>query len=207
MRRWIQLLAGVVALLVVTGCAAQSGQAVTSRKGTVQSMQKSSVQTENASPDREQVRNAYDHAITAIEWFRAGAMPCSGAVVSIKGGFYKQVLYAGITSMEDLKNYLRGLFSEELVEGLLAKRADGEHPRFLEANGALYELQEDPGGSSPVGEAQISIKKKSTGQFEVDVQTQLLAADGKTVTGVKYNAYCYERQDERWVFTNFDFPN
>lgn len=203
MRRSRFLLAGTIALLMTASCAVP-GQPDTKPGSTVQSMQKSSVQTENAPSDRDQVQDAYDRAVTAVGWFRSGSMPCSGEAVSMKSGLYREVSYAGIESMDDLKNYLRGLFSEKLVSSLFAEKVDGKSARFLEVDGKLYELQKIPENRENTGDVQVLVRKKNAARFEVDVQTQMLAADGKTVTGVKYNAYFYEKQDGKWVFTNFD---
>jgi uncharacterized protein YceK len=200
MKRTLLLLAGIAVLLVASGCASGS------QTGTAQSAQSAASQSESAAPDREQVRNAYDRAVAAAEWFRDGTMPCSGGIVSMESGLYRKVSYAGVETLEDLKNYLRGLFSEELVNRLLTKKADGESVRFLEKDGKLYELQNALGSKEKTGDIRVSVKRKSASRFEVDVQTELLTEDEKTVTGVKYNACFCERREGKWIFTSFDLP-
>lgn len=204
MKRLLLLLAGIAALFLAAGCAGSGATHVSGAESAVRSIQKSSVQSENAPPDGEQVRNAYDRAVAAAEWFHSGSMPCSGGAVSLENGLYRKVSYAGIESVDDLKNYLRGLFSEELVERLMSRKADGESARFLEKDGKLYELQKTVKNEEHTGDIQVSVRKKSASRFEVDVQTELLGEDEKTVTGVKYNACFYEKKDGKWVFTSFE---
>lgn len=206
MRKRLAILAGIGVLLLAAGCSAMRPQTGAAAGAGVKTVQKSSVQTTYTPPDREQVRNAYDRAVDAVGWFQSGTMPCTGSTVSLESGVYRKVSYAGVESLNDLKNYLRGLFSEELVDSLLTKKIDGEACRFLEKSGVLYELQRELPVRERTGRVKVSVRRRSARRYEVDVQTQLLAADGKTVTGVKYNACFFEKQEEKWIFTNFDLP-
>lgn len=207
MKRMLFLLSGIIALLLLAGCATFPGEKAgsASQKDTVQVSPKSSVQS--AAPTREQVRDAYARALEAADWFRMGNMPCKGGVVALDSRQYRRVAYAGIETLDDLKNYLRGLFSEDLVEKLLAVRVDGKSPRFFSSDGRLYELQQSLDNQETAGDARVSVKKKGSTCYEVDVETKLLAEDRKTVIGVKYNAFSYEEKDGEWIFTNFELPN
>ncbi len=206
-KKMISLLSGMIALLLLAGCATFPGEKAepVSRQDTAQASPKSSAQS--AALTREQVRDAYNRALEAVDWFRRGNMPCEGGMVTLNGGQYRRVAYAGIETLDDLKNYLRALFSEDLVERLLAVKADGESARFFSADGRLYELQQSMENQETVGDARVSVKKKSSTCYEVDVKTKLLTEDRKTVIGVKYNAFSYEKKDGEWIFTNFELPN
>lgn len=211
MKKMLFLLSGITALLLLAGCATFSGEKAetSSQKSMVQSVQKSSVQSaaQSAAPTREQVRDAYDRALETVDWFRMGNMPCEGGMVALDSGLYRRVSYAGIETLDDLKNYLRGLFSEDLVEKLLAVKVDGKSTRFFSMDDRLYELQQGMDNQETVGDAQVSVKKKSSTFYEVDVEMKLLTEDRKTVIGVKYNAFPYEERDGEWIFTNFELPD
>ena len=104
-------------------------------------------------------------------------------------------------NLADLRAYLRGLFSEELVDALLA--SGGAHPLYQDVDGALYVLPTSRARDESKGQADIQIKPYGQAGYSVIVEVDLLADGGSTVTGVESYAFPYEFLEDRWVFTDF----
>lgn len=205
------LLSGVLLLLILsTGCGSLSAYpknaANTSSQNGTASIQNSSIKTNPASLTKAQVLNAYDRAVTAVKWFQSGNMPCSDETVRVDDTIYRKVKYAGIETMEDLKTYLRGIFSEELVEKLTGSK-NQTPPRFRDVQGSLYEMRQEAKNEDSWGRVKLLVKKSGSARYIVNVTAELMAKDRKTVKGVECNSFPYERINGRWVFTNFELPD
>lgn len=68
----------------------------------------------------EEIQAAYFRAEEAYGWFSLETLPCGEKTQTIDGWLYHPVEYPGMENLADLRAYLRGLFSEELVDALLA---------------------------------------------------------------------------------------
>lgn len=206
------LLSGILLLLILfTGCGSlsaspKSAANTSSQNGTASSVQDSSIQANPASLTKAQVLNAYDRAATAVEWFRSGNMPCSDETVRVDDKLYRKVKYAGIETMEDLKTYLRGIFSEDLVEKLTGSK-NQTPPRFRDVQGSLYEMRQESKDEDSWGRVKLLVKKSGSTRYVVNVTAELMKKDRKTVKGVECNSFPYERVNGRWVFTNFELPD
>ena len=77
----------------------------------------------------EEIQAAYFRAEEAYGWFSLETLPCGEKTQTIDGWLYYPVEYPGMENLADLRAYLRGLFSEELVDALLA--SGGAHPLSL----------------------------------------------------------------------------
>lgn len=86
----------------------------------------------------EEIQAAYFRAEEAYGWFSLETLPCGEKTQTIDGWLYYPVEYPGMENLADLRAYLRGLFSEELVDALLA--SGGAHPLYQDVDGALYVL-------------------------------------------------------------------
>lgn len=104
-------------------------------------------------------------------------------------------------NLADLRAYLRGLFSEELVDALLA--SGGAHPLYQDVDGACMFCLPAGSGTSPRVRRTIQIKPYGQAGYSVIVEVDLLADGGSTVTGVESYAFPYEFLEDRWVFTDF----
>ena len=63
----------------------------------------------------EEIQAAYFRAEEAYGWFSLETLPCGEKTQTIDGWLYYPVEYPGMENLADLRAYLRGLFSEELV--------------------------------------------------------------------------------------------
>lgn len=148
----------------------------------------------------EEILDAYQRAEAAWGWFDLQPLPDNGETVRIDGADYRQVDVPGIQKLEDLRTYLRSLFSGELTEQLLA--AGGSRPLYREIDGSLYVCAPGRSRNSGKGNMQIQINRIDETSYTVDVTMDLLGAGGETV-GVECWSFPYAYVDGRWVFTDF----
>ena len=149
----------------------------------------------------EEIQAAYFRAEEAYGWFSLETLPCGEKTQTIDGWLYYPVEYPGMENLADLRAYLRGLFSEELVDALLA--SGGAHPLYQDVDGTLYVLPTSRERDESKGQADIQIKPYGQAGYSVIVEVDLLADGGSTVTGVESYAFPYEFLEDRWVFTDF----
>lgn len=149
----------------------------------------------------DEVLSAYDRAVSVYEWFELNPLPCGGPVELEDGIGYQRVEYAGFETLDDLRAYLGGLFSADVINRLLAQ--DAPAPRYRDIGGALYV---HPGGRAAdpgKGGASAVVERQEDGSFLVNVTVDLLDDDQTTVTGVECYAFSYRETGGRWIFTDF----
>ena len=149
----------------------------------------------------EEVRAAYDRAETAYGWFYLETLPSGPQTQEVDGWTYERVDYPGMENLADLQAYLRGLFSEEMVDDLLA--VGGSHPLYRDVDGVLYVLPSVRERDPSKGAAVIQVEHTGETAYSVDVTVDLLDENGETVTGVECYAFPYEFVEDHWVFTDF----
>ncbi len=150
----------------------------------------------------EEVRAAYDRAETAYGWFYLETLPSGPETQEVDGWTYQRVDYPGMENLADLRAYLRGLFSEELVDDLLAE--GGSHPLYRDVDGVLYVLPTSRERDPSTGAGDRHPRWSTTGEtaYSVEVTVDLLDQRG-AVTGVEGYVFPYEFVEDHWVFTDF----
>lgn len=213
-RRAAQLL---LAILLLTGCAAEPdvpGKASTPPAQTQQAAAApaavqgpeeayfSAAQTEaQARPMTEdEVLSAYERAETAYAWFTGAALPTGQESITLDGRIYRRVEYPGIENMEGLRTYLRGSFSQEVTDRLLA--IGGDQPLYRDIDGALYAAPTGRSSENTRGEVQLRVEQTGETAYVVNVTVDLLDTAGNVV-GVECGSIPYELEGGRWVFTDF----
>ena len=149
----------------------------------------------------EEILAAYDRAVTAYEWFDLNPLPCGGPVVLEDGIGYQRVEYAGFNTLDDLRTYLRSLFSEDVINRLLSE--DAQTLRYRDIGGELYV---HPGGQEADPEkdsASAAVEQKADGSYLINVTVDLLDNEQTTVAGVECYAFPYQEVNGRWIFTDF----
>lgn len=148
----------------------------------------------------EEILAAYYRAEEAWGWFCREPLPDSGETVSLEGGTYRRVDYPGMETVEDLRSYLRGLFSPELTDRLLSTGED--RPLYRDIEGALYVSFTGQPRDSGRGGTQVSVVQSDAGSYSLEVSVELLDSRGG-VTGLECWSFPYAYADSRWVFTDF----
>lgn len=207
MKRSLWILSGLLLIFLLSACGA-AGEKASATAASVQSAAPpaafvSADRTEDAARllTDEEVLDAYDRAVTAFGWFTLESLPCGETAAEVDGHVYQKVDYAGLGSMEALKTYLRGIFSEDVVRELTEET--GTPPVYRDVDGALYELPFRREADPTKGEISLSVEQTGDTAYQVNVAVKTLSEDGKNVTGVECWAFPYERIGDRWVFTDF----
>lgn len=127
------------------------------------------------------VRVAFDKAAEAYGWFYLAPLPVDTSSQLTEGEMvYHRVNYPGISAMIELRTYLKTLFSDELVDELLAKGVYREFDGVLYAAGVTGEGVVLPQGTGAVvRESDLRIV------YRLDVDC------------------VYELVGDKWVFTEF----
>ena len=199
--------AALLALLVLAGCGASDGTPA-AQGGVPAEVQASPagggltgarIDSQARPLSEEEILSAYDRAEEACGWFDLQTMPCGEEGLDLDGWVYYPVTEPGMENLADLRAYLGGLFSQDLVDGLLC--AGGEHPLYRDVEGVLYVLPSSREREKDKGAVTIQVVPADAGRYSVDVTVELLAEDGPA--GVECYVFPYEFVDGQWVFTDF----
>ena len=163
------------------------------------------VKNETMPLTEEEVLEAYDQAVSAFEWFRLETLPCGSASAIVGGNLYQRVDYRGIGTLEELKTYLRGIFSQEVIDRLLPEDADP--PLYRDIDGQLYVIPSSCRPDPYKGAAEVMVEQTAEDTFMVNVAVDILGEDWQTVTGLEVYSFPYQCVDGRWVFTRFKLVN
>lgn len=158
--------------------------------------------TPAAGPSDEAVLAAYRQAVEAFGWFRLTHLPLDMAQpAQLDGQLYYRVDYPGIDTLAGLRGYLKGLFSDALVEALLPAGATA----YVEIDGVLYGIDGGRGGDITKGAETIQVLRDADeNRRTVHVTVELLdpEADFAPVGSEEHN-FPYEKIGEAWIFTDF----
>ena len=107
----------------------------------------------------------------------------------------------GMEELEDLRTYLRGVFSQELADRLL----DGGSSRiqYRDVNGVLYAAGDIRDRDAGKGQVQVEVERLEDGLYFINVTVDLLGEDRETVVGLESWSFPYAFVEDRWVFTDF----
>ena len=155
-----------------------------------------------AGPSDEAVLEAYSRAEEAWSWFAVAPPELDrGAVLERDGRSYCRVDDPRFSTLSELRGYLKGLFSDRLVEELLP--IDGV--QFLEEDGALYAVDGGRGADITRGAETVQVLRDGTpGRCVVRVTVQVLDPEQDyAVTGSETLDFPYEQVGDRWLFTSF----
>lgn len=206
MRRTIAVL---LFALLLTGCAAPSGEApAPSAAGTAsepaaraENMSSSLVESSARPMPESEVLAAYERAQRVYGWFDLAPPPTTGEPTTVNGVAYYQVDLEGMADLEDLRACLRGLFTQELTDRLL----DGRTARiqYRDVNGALCAAGDGRVPDAGKGQAQVEVERLEETLYFVNVTVDLLGEDRETVVGLESWSFPYAFVEDRWVFTEF----
>lgn len=199
-------IAALLLTLLLTGCAAPAGEApaavpAPAPAARMERMSSSLVESSARPLPEAEILAAYERAQRVYGWFDLAPLPLSEESAVLGGVTYHRVNMAGIEDLEDLRTYLRGLFSQELTDRLL----DGSTARIQYRNiqGILYASGEPREPDPGKGLARVEAERVEENLYFVNVMVDLLAEDGESVTGLESWSFPYAFVEDRWVFTDF----
>lgn len=155
-------------------------------------------------PGDEEVLAAYHQAEEAFRWFDLTTLPLDFTQPkSVGEEVYYPVSDERFATMDDLRGYLKGLFSDEIVDALLP--LNGTH--YADIDGALCAIQADRGANENTGPATETVDWPAEGGdalCTVRVSVELLWEDPAYPDGVRKYEFPYQKVGDKWVFTYFE---
>lgn len=149
----------------------------------------------------EEILAAYYRAEEAYGWFDLTPLPSAGEALRLDGADYYQVDYPGIETLDDLRAYLRRLFSAELTDELLS--LGGESPYYRDVDGALHVSFSGRERDDGKGASQVEAVQVDSQTYALEVSVELLNEERSAVAGLECWSFPYSYVDGRWVFTDF----
>lgn len=149
----------------------------------------------------EEILAAYYRAEEAYSWFDLAPLPDSGETVRVDGAAYRRVDYPGMETLDDLRAYLRNLFSAELTDYLLS--LGGGTPYYQDVDGALHVSFSGRDRDGSKGASQVEAVRMDGQAYSLEVSVELLDSTRTAVTGLECWSFSYAYVDGRWVFTDF----
>ena len=201
-----RILSTLLLALLLSGCAAPPEETPSSAPAAAPAAQmermSSSMVESSARPLlEEEILAAYERARRVYGWFDLEPLAASGESAVLDGVTYYRVSMEGIDDLEDLRTYLRGVFSQELSDRLL----DGSTARIQYRNirGLLYVSGAPRSRDAGKGQARVEAEQLEEDLYSVNVVVDLLGEDGETVVGLESWSFPYAFLEDRWVFTDF----
>lgn len=159
----------------------------------------------NAREDKS-YEDAFAEAEIAYSWFTSYCIHSTIGTLDFENnrqGYYK--IKDGITDMQQLRNHLLSIFSEEIADDLLSRKIDGKS-YFIEENGDLYYTLAAIGlNDYTIGERKLAIKEESGKSIILELEYRCVDE------GFTYNAetieYLAKKDDSgKIIFTSFILP-
>lgn len=152
---------------------------------------------------------AYRKAAEAFGWFYMDSGVLLGGANETKevdGRTYSRVVHDGFKTLSDLRNYLKNLFSDGIVDRLL--KDGGDAIPFRDIGGALYCIDAARGSDLFRGKEIHDVIPQSGDQDIFRVTVEVLSEPdeqgGQKVTGYETHDFVYEKTEGKWVFSTFD---
>ena len=145
----------------------------------------------------------FDKASEAWGWFYVGTMPLKGTpglpIVGIdtESGICFEVDYEGIETLEALENYLKTIFSDEKVEGML------KSGRYFDVDGKLCAYGMARGTNHSYGKiAEVNKNIISGNKIEYTVSVEKLDYNYE-LEGYEEFTFVTEKSGDFWAFSEF----
>lgn len=152
-------------------------------------------------PDDESVLDAYHRAVEAFGWFQMTHLPLDmEAPAVVDERTYYRVEYPGLDTLAALRGYLKGLFSDALVEELLPAGST----QYIEVDGVLYGQDGGRGSDITCGGETLQVLWERADRCLVHVTVEVLDPEQDfAVTGSAEYSFPYEKIGDQWIFTAF----
>lgn len=171
-----------------------------------------------ARPTDEEVLAAYNRAAEVFSWYAGysdeGLALDGTDMISLplleNGGeiVMYRVTRPGLNSMDELRAYLKTIFSDEVVDGLMKDFPLGAAGFADGPEGGLY--CSGAGRGSDISKGGVTVEvvwplEEEPVQCTIRASVELLDLnDLQTVTGTQVYEFPYQKVGEKWVFTSFE---
>jgi len=155
------------------------------------------VQTETKNPQTTptdaQIESAYKAAVEAYGWFDMGTKVKGTAEAkekSLDGKSYSLADFEQFHTLSELETYLKEIFSDEIISGLLARDL------YRDIDGELYGIAADRGSDITAGEETHQIIRETEQKIAYHVTVALLDEERKNSIDQKEYDFKYEYKME-----------
>lgn len=200
--------AALLLAVLLSGCAApaepaaaRSAPAAEIPAASAENMRSALVESAARPLSESEILDAYDQAQRVYGWFDLSPLPTADETVLENGETFRRVDMDGIEELEDLRAYLRGVFSQELADTLL--RGETTRIRYQDIDGVLYVSGNRRDRETGKGALRVEAEQLEESVYSVNVMVDLLDEDGQTVVGLESWSFPYVFSEGRWVFTDF----
>lgn len=145
----------------------------------------------------------FEKASEAWGWFYVWTMPLkvdadlSLVEIETESGICFEVDYDGIESLEDLKNYLKTIFSDEKVEGML------KSGRYFDVDGKLCAIDLARGTNHSYGKI-VEVNKNIINENQIEYTVSVEKLDyNYELEGYEEFTFVTEKSGYFWVFSEF----
>lgn len=155
-------------------------------------------------PSDEEVLAAYREAQEAYNWFDLATLEgYQEEKLEYQGLLYARVADERFPTMDSFRGYLKTLFSDEVVDGLLPM----EGQQYVEIDGQLCVLEGGRGTDITKGAVTLSVvwpQEEEPLTCTVRAEVELLDEETlSTVVGSEAYEFPYQKVGDKWVFTWF----
>ena len=150
----------------------------------------------------EEILAAYQRAEEAYNWFVMGPPALDRSDPRTVGELVCfPVDNPRFSTLADLRGYLKGLFSDSLVEQLLP----ADSAQFMDVDGVLCAVDAGRGADITRGGETLQVMRDGTpGRYTVRVTVEVLDPEQDyAVVGSEDHDFLYEQVGDRWIFTTF----
>ncbi|WP_019227008.1 GLUG motif-containing protein [Sedimentibacter sp. B4] len=146
----------------------------------------------------------FEKATEAWGWFWVDTMPLEvtyaygpNGEITVEHKEYNEVDYKGIETLKDLENYLKTIFSDEKVEGML------KSGRYFDVDGKLCTVAMGRGTNNSYGKI-VEVNKNIINDTKIEYIVHVEKfGDYQELKGYEEFTFVYEKEGDRWVFTEF----
>ena len=155
-------------------------------------------------PADSEIEAAYEKALEAIKWFQFTTIEVDDEdLVEMDGYTFNRVIHDNIRTFADMEEYLKTIFTEELVKWILT-----EDVRHRDIDGVLYVILADRGGNIFVSDEELHeiIRVSNTEiiyRVSVDVYDRPWMEDDRVVVDVEVHDFVLILVNDNWLFSNF----
>lgn len=203
MKRSIFALAMAAAMLL-SACGAGEGQSSQASQESQSSSQASSEESRSPDIPQEDAQTALAAGMEAYGWFNFGGLSCDyeDTRSADNGWTYYRVTDQRFPDYRSFLDYLGSIFSQEIVEELMADRV------FADFDGQLYCLDGTRGADIFISQVDYSTKSAEENKIVYLASVTYIkdpSQDPPETDYVKDYEFVRERMDGEWVFTAFPY--
>ena len=176
------------------------GWFVIMRSGSVYRMQRDDAFGVYVQQPQVQARVQFTRALEAWGWFQGAPLTVdAGAKTAADGREWYPVTDSRFSTVLDLRMYLKGIFSDEIAEELLSLDL------YRDVDGVLCCAQ-SARTAPDLADAAVQVEQESDTRLVCRLEGTLTWSDGSRPAQAVSVSFPYEKVGDKWLFTEFSWP-